>query len=425
MQLSDALEGALRQVSTEALEEYPGWALEEALATTESLYTELERLHGVGTGLTRLLERHTTAGQPIDPATYQIALEMALWDTGCDAAQFYPSLESVDSTGRLKELIARIWRRFIEGFSALIRHFKHFWNLLTDEVGRTELLLSRLKYKAEATSGGHIREMSVVLHREANMISVRGQVVPSSEAINKGLVEVHRQLGVILGHHVDGVLAVGAQFADLLNTEKRPAQGFLERLINASTYLELPRTASALLVKPYKDNRFRVNEVLVAPPLLGNKSLFVRQTPLYSQEAPSLLSRAEATRGLGISLLYSLNDHQAITEHAFPTIAARDIVQMTVQMQGLLESIQAFRRTGRESKISALHDKVLASNLALKRWMDQNTPTETDLAYYNSAMKFASSFAKWSERPQEALIVHAIRLTQSVMQVCHKSLAQH
>ncbi len=357
---------------------------------------------------------------------FDLTTDILLRDSSHSASTMFSSMESVGERSRkLLDAIKRLWERIWNAMKRLAASFVEFWGRALTSVERVKQAAFRLRRRAESMAGKSISEPKTTIRHESMMLVVNNKRVNDGADVDKGLVELKRQLSIILGQHSVRVSATGSELSKRLGAEKKNSVEYLEGAIASISKLDLDSTASSLGVRVYWDQRFRKGEVESAAPLLGNKSLFVRRNPIYRSETPTLIGKSDAVRQLGISLLHSENVAHSVTEYTMNTVPAATVVQIGLRMEELLDMIQKFLNGTEKKKIERLYKELTDKVGSTKKFMESNGISKEDFDNYNAAIRFVTAYAKWAERPHDQLVVHAISVCRAVISACNKSLSNH
>lgn len=362
-------------------------------------------------------------------ALMQIAANLAGMNAGYSAESLYPSLESSEgtrvSTESTKDVIDSLWERIYRAIKALIKGFIAFWKTVFDAVDRLRRANTRMKVRAGATVGRNPTVSTVTLRREVDKLSLRGVPPSSGPEIVRNMTEARHQLEVILGNYISNVTDAGEALKTALGNTRVGPEDYLEGVVTAANRLQMTRIASMLSAKAYRDVRFRANEVLVAPPLPGNKSLFVR-TGGDGPKSDDLFVRAQAARSQGIQLAYSdARDFPAHSDYPIQTMSAKDVQALATVMDQILSVISDFVKGSTKDKLSRLHSSLLDTSASAKNTLYSGAVATTDSRYYEAALRFNTAFAGWSGNPHDALVTHLLSVCRAALVLGNKSLLAH
>lgn len=385
---------------------------------------EIDAVHDIHDRMLKLadLGEQGTVSQEMFDLTTDVLLKSSPYN----ASTLFASMEDVGERSRaLLDAIKRLWERIWNAMKRLAASFMEFWNRVMSSTERAKQAAFRLRRRAESMAGKSIQNPKTTLKQESMMLVTNNKRVNDGSDLDKGLVELKRQLSIVLGQHSSRIVAVGTELSKKLGSEKKDSGAYLESVIKAVDKLDLNATASSLSVREYWDQRFRKGEVESAAPLLGNKSLFIRRKALYRTDSPTLIGQSDAVRQLGLVLLHSENVAHSITEYDMNTIPAATVVQIGLRMEELLDMIQKFLDGSEKKRIVSLYNELTNKVGDTKKWMESNGISKADFDNYNAAIRFVTTYAKWAERPHDQLVVHAISVCRAVISACNKSLSNH
>lgn len=385
---------------------------------------EIDTVHDIHDRMHKLVDlgEQGTVSQEMFDLTTDVLLKSSPYN----ASTLFASMEGVGERSRaLLDAIKKLWERIWNAMKRLAASFTEFWNRVMSSTERAKQAAFRLRRRAESMAGKSIKNPKTRIKQESMMLVINDKRVNDGSDIDKGLVELKRQLSIVMGQHSTRLVSVGSELSKKFSADKKNAKSYLESLIKAVDKLDISATANSLGVRAYWDQRFRKGEVESAPPLLGNKSLFVRRTPFYRSENPTILARADAARQLGLVLIHSENVAHSVTEYEMNTIPAAAVVQIGLRMEELLDHIQKFMDSAEKKKIQSLYSELTNKVGDTKRWMESNGISNEDFDHYNAAMRFATTYAKWAERPHDQMVVHAISVCRAIISACNKSLSNH
>lgn len=393
---------------------------------------ELHRLHDVHQGLVDMasLVQAIPRCSVENLAFMQVASNLATAGSSYDASLLFPSLESLKgqhvSTESITEVAQRLWERIVRVLKALINAFKQFWTNVADAGWRMRKAAERLRLRANAANGRPIRTGTITVHREIDRLSIRGSTPNNGEEIYRGLVNAKGQLKIVLNDYVGNVITTGQNMQTALSGDFTNPEQYLQGVINASKGLRLPFIASSLGCKEYRDVRFAAGEVMAAPPLLGNKSLFVTPLAVVRRDSASLLAQAEAQRRVGVRLLDSEpRNFAGHIDYQLPTIPAKTVAQLADAVIEICAEIDSFVKASRKRQLESQYSKLLDVSGKAKNKIYERQVTESDSRHYESALRFNAAFASWSENPHDSLVTHLLGVCRAALVVGNKSISNH
>lgn len=406
--------------------------LQAALLTNNRDLDELTRLQDIHQGLVDMasLVEAIPRCSVENLAFMQLASNLATAGSSYGADLLFPALENYKgqhvSTESIGEVAQRLWERIVRVLKALVRAFKVFWDNVNDASWRMRQAAQRLKARAQASAGRTISKPTITVHREIDRLSMRGSTPSGGDEINRNLIYCRSQLGVILKDYVPNVIATGGAMQTALSGDFSSPEQYLQGVIDATKLLRLPFIASSLGCKDYRDLRFAPGEVMAAPPLLGNKSLFVTPTAVVRRDNASLLAQAEAQRRVGVRLLDS--DPRNLPGHIdfqLPTVPVKVVIQIAQGVIDICQDIEDFVRSSKKRQLGALYDRLLDTSAKAKTKIYERQVTESDSRHYESALRFNAAFASWSENPHDSLVTHLLSVCRAALVVGNKSVSNH
>jgi hypothetical protein len=362
-------------------------------------------------------------------ALIQIASNLATAGTSASCEDLFPSLEDYNgtrvSTESLSKKANELWQRILVAIKGLIAKFSNFWTSLFGAVDVLIRSVERTAIRSKGIKGRSPKENQVTLGNERHKLEINGSLVKDGSSINKALVEAHRQLKIITVNYTDAVIHTGGKLVLSAGQTNLAPDLYLKNTIEACKGLGLSQIASLLNSRPYIDSRFSNGEVVVAPPLLGNKSLFTTTDHRVNDSSP--LVSAEFSRSRRISLSASTTrEYSRPTDTAtIRSMSSSEIDTVCGAIKELLETVKSLSTSGTQKRLNKVNTEVLTAINNAQKSLYSVPVSESDGTRFRSASRFATSFTAWSQNPHDALCTHILSVCRAVLVVCNKSIQLH
>jgi hypothetical protein len=292
-----------------------------------------------------------------------------------------------------------------------------------DVHGRIVRAQNRLEARAKTSLNRSIRIDEIPVRSEVIYLMVRGALPASERDYVSRLEELNRQFKIILDHHVPAVEKFGEELARIIDSIDKPSEvgKSLEEIADKFKLLGLESLQHQLLAKPYKDDRFRANEVVAAPPLTGDKSIFIRMPPSKADlESMTNARRASVLRGSSAFLDKTENAVRSIgSDETVSTLDATAVSSLCVSIKGTLTLIEHYSRGNVRSRMEAVGRKLTEAVSKLGRLGVE------DKSQVTAIVNIASGFVRWSTSPHRELSMLSTSVCHAMLAVGFKSINAH
>lgn len=319
------------------------------------------------------------------------------------------SFESNQDSSFLDKLIALLEKLW----AAIVKATK----MLLTEVGRMEFFLKRIEQDAKANVGVEPGSKTINLSLDGQRLLLNGKIPEGSQAFIRELLETKRQFDIMGAHYPSIIINYGEKLLNLYKGSFVSEKDRLEAIIKLTESADFDVLNRSLFTKYYKDSRFRDGSVQIAPPLLGDRSIFIK-SKLMSSNSSTIKGRAATSRQLGIIFTQSRNEYHELQERSMNTLYAKDILIIVDKLKDMLYSVKSYGAGQNELKMAEI-GKSIASEL---KTMKMAARDPEDQSYFKESVKFASLYSSWVSMPMDAFVSHVTRTIHASISVCQKSI---